>query len=154
MILIAPVNQEDIAAICEMERRFFSPPYSQSALEHEKTHPDAVFLATREEERLVGYVLLRCLGDEGELHRIAVLPEWRGRGIALGLLANGIDLCARRGAGTIWLEVREGNAPARALYSRFGFTQEGLRKRYYEDPQEDAVIMAYRAPRGKEETPC
>jgi len=86
MILIAPVNQEDIAAICEMERRFFSPPYSQSALEHEKTHPDAVFLAAREEERLVGYVLLRCLGDEGELHRIAVLPEWRGRGIALGVI--------------------------------------------------------------------
>ena len=151
---ILPVTPEDVQAIFEMEQSLFSPPYSLAAIEHELTAPGAVFLAAKEEGRLAGYVLLRCLLDEAELHRIAVPPDCRGRGIARRLLCEGIEECQRRGAETVWLEVREGNAPARALYESFGFTKEGVRKNYYDNPQEDAVIMAYRLPHRKEETPC
>jgi len=154
MIEIVPVKPEDIAAVLEMERLIFSPPYSQTVLEQELTAPCAVFLAAKEDGRLVGYILLRALGDEAELHRIAVLPERRGRGLARRLLEEGVGACVKSGAETVWLEVRESNAPARALYERFGFTTEGVRKNYYVNPQEDAVIMAYRAPHRKEETPC
>lgn len=151
---IRPVIFSDIPAVAELERHIFSPPYSQAALEQELAVPDAVFFAAEEEGRIIGYALLRCLGDEAELYRVAVSPEVRRRGIASLLLREGIEKCRERGAETIWLEVRSGNEPARALYRRFGFTEAYIRKNYYSDPQEDAVVMSLALPRQSEETPC
>lgn len=151
---VRPVTLEDIPAVAELERRLFSPPYSPAALARELNIPDAVFYVAEAEGLILGYVLLRCLGDEAELHRIAVSPAHRRRGVAARLLEEGLEACRKRGARTVWLEVRAGNAPARALYRRFGFAEAYVRKNYYTDPQEDAAVMSLTLPRQSEETPC
>ena len=87
--------------------------------------------------RLLGYALLRVL-DDAELLQIGVNEECRRRGIGRALLRESLRLADEK---NVFLEVREGNGPARGLYANCGFSEIGRRKRYYTDPQEDAVLM-------------
>jgi ribosomal-protein-alanine N-acetyltransferase len=73
---------------------------------------------------------------------VAVAPGWRRRGIARWLLGFALAQAARAGAGRALLEVRESNAPARALYANMGFVHLGLRRDYYTEPLENAVVLA------------
>ena len=91
---------------------------------------------------VAGYALLRCLGD-AELIYIAVSEEYRGRGTGKRLLKELIEEAEGRNAGSIFLEVRAGNAPAIKMYESAGFTACGIRKGYYHAPKEDAVIMRF-----------
>lgn len=95
-----------------------------------------------EAEGIAGFGLLRCF-DDAEVLRIAVRETDRRRGIGRELLSNMIAEAKRRGAGSIFLEVRYGNHAAVELYRKAGFTEEGIRKDYYSDPKEDALIMRY-----------
>ena len=89
-----------------------------------------------------GYGLLRCF-DDAEIIMIATDPARRREGIGKLLLEDLIKEAQRRKAGCIFLEVRETNFPARAMYRGAGFTEEGVRRGYYHDPPENAVIMRY-----------
>ncbi|MCR5134526.1 MAG: ribosomal protein S18-alanine N-acetyltransferase [Clostridiales bacterium] len=89
-----------------------------------------------------GYGLLRCF-DDAEIIMIATDPARRREGIGKLLLGDLIEEARRRKAGCIFLEVRETNFPARAMYRGAGFTEEGVRRGYYHDPPENAVIMRY-----------
>ncbi len=92
--------------------------------------------------RAVGFGLLRCF-DDAELIRIAVSPEERRRGTGRLLLRELIAECRRREIPNLFLEVRSGNEAAIGLYSQAGFTAEGIRRNYYHEPLEDALIMRY-----------
>ena len=89
-----------------------------------------------------GFALLRCF-DDAELIRIAVSPEHRRRGIGRRLLSELIEETGRRGIHDIFLEVRSGNAAAIGLYRSAGFENAGIRKDYYHEPKEDALILRY-----------
>lgn len=91
---------------------------------------------------VAGYALLRCLGD-AELIYIAVSEEYRRQGTGKRLLNELINEAEGRNAGSIFLEVRAGNAPAIKMYESAGFTACGIRKGYYHAPKEDAVIMRF-----------
>ena len=130
----------DLEAMAEAERRCFPDPWSFRLLSELLVSPyDSVFVLVSE-NTLLGYVNVRVLGDEAELMRIAVVPEERGKRCGLTLLRAGLaEMCAR-GAEAATLEVRAGNTAAIRLYEKHGFLLAGRRKKYYENPVEDALI--------------
>ena len=135
---LRPAVAADLEAMAESERRCFPDPWSFRLLSDLLGSPyDSVFVS---EDTLLGYVNVRVLGDEAELMRIAVVPEERGKRYGLTLLRAGlVEMCAR-GAEAATLEVRAGNAAAIRLYEKHGFLLAGRRKKYYENPVEDALI--------------
>ena len=78
---------------------------------------------------------------EGELLRIALRPEYRGRGLAKKLMDQLVEYSIHNSVKSLFLEVRNSNGTARNLYSSYGFIETGIRKNYYKNPQEDAVVM-------------
>jgi [ribosomal protein S18]-alanine N-acetyltransferase len=91
---------------------------------------------------VLGYAVLWCVLDQGELANIAVRPELRGRGLGARLLDEVVAACRRRGVTKLYLEVRDSNDAALRLYERFGFREVGRRRSYYQEPREDARVMA------------
>jgi ribosomal-protein-alanine N-acetyltransferase len=96
-----------------------------------------------EEKELLGFLVARPVGDEWELENIAVTGPARRRGMGASLLGHFLDLARRQGARTVFLEVRESNRAARALYEKWAFTESDRRKTYYRDPAEDAVVYRF-----------
>ena len=131
-----------IAGIDEM--LFKSNPWGRKSFADSVQNEFDLLLAAEEEEtgEILGYGLLRSF-DDAELIRIAVVPEARRRGIAGRMLSVMTDHAGKCGASGIFLEVRSSNTPAIGLYRSAGFKEEGVRKGYYHDPKEDALIMRY-----------
>ena len=96
----------------------------------------------KDTEKAVGYVVYGVYGDEGELYKIAVLPEARRRGLGGVMMQEMLTGAAKRGARRIFLEVREGNSGAVALYKKCRFVLDGVRKNYYKNPTENAILMS------------
>ena len=92
-------------------------------------------------ERIIGFAGLWMMLDEGHITTICVARCCRGRGLGEVLMSHLIDLSVELGASRVTLEVRVSNEPAKSLYRKYGFTEEGIRKRYYSDDNEDAAIM-------------
>ena len=90
---------------------------------------------------VIGYGVLWCLLDQGELANMAVAPEFLGQGLAVGLLDHLLEVASKRGVNSIYLEVRESNERAADLYIGFGFEEVGRRENYYDSPKEDARVM-------------
>lgn len=131
--------KEDIKAVSEIETLCFPDPWTEGMLASSLCE-GIDFTLLFDGETLVGYSILdrRVLG-EAELHNIAILPEYRSKGLS-SLLMDKI-ISDTGGTCTIYLEVRAGNAPAIGLYKKYGFTELSIRKNYYKNPVEDAVIM-------------
>lgn len=134
----------DIAAVLALEAE--NPgPWSAEQLAAELAEETAwSFVAVSPGRELLvrGFICGRSVAGEAEVLRLAVAGPWRRRGVAAGLLAHSLDFLARAGAARVFLEVRAANAPARALYEKFGFRQAGLRKNYYAAPKDHAVVMS------------
>ena len=94
-----------------------------------------------DEGRVAAYLIGRIIPPEGEIYRIAVLPEYRRRGIGYRLLDYGMKTSRGAGLECAFLEVRSENIAAIKLYTAYGFTEVGRRKNYYRDPVDDAIIM-------------
>ena len=140
---IRRMEEKDLPAVRELELKCFSDPWTDTMLRDMlESSLDSCFvlLFGEKEQQTAGYVNVRVLGDEAELMRICVDPEFRGRGWSGPLLEEGMQEMTRRGAAAATLEVRAGNIPAIRLYERHGFQKEGIRKKYYRDPVEDAAI--------------
>ena len=102
--------------------------------------PERILLVAQNENGLQGFIVARITVDECDLENIAVASSYRRNGIGSRLARSLIDVTRRQGVRRIHLEVRESNAPARAFYGRLGFSQTGVRKSYYSEPSEDAVL--------------
>lgn len=135
---IRKAQENDIAEIAALERECFSDPWSEESL---RDTVGTLTLIATDGSTVVGYIITRCVAGEAELFRICVKKEARRHGTGRLLLMRGIEAAREDGAGKMFLEVRSQNAPARALYSKAGFKEAGIRKNYYSDPQDDAVIM-------------
>lgn len=92
--------------------------------------------------KVAGFLIFSSVLDEAEIIEVAVAENLRRAGIASGLMNEIFDWCKKNGIGRIFLEVRESNFPARAYYKKFGFSEDGLRKNYYRNPVENAVLMS------------
>ncbi|MCQ2425163.1 MAG: ribosomal protein S18-alanine N-acetyltransferase [Lachnospiraceae bacterium] len=133
---------EDLPFLAELEKDCFSRPWSVTALAGTMGGDGAVFFTAKEDGLPVGYVGSFPAGNEREITNIAVSPAYRRRGIAKALLSELIGEARERGEEKILLEVRASNLPARTLYGSLGFVCDGVRRRYYRDPVEDAVLMS------------
>ena len=142
MTVVRAAGSADIPEIAEIERSCFSPPWSEKSLAEEIGPEDTFFAAAAEQGgRILGFCIARMAGDEAELYQIAVREDERRKGTAALLMESLLVWAAERGAGKIFLEVREGNSPAVGLYLRYGFSVISRRKDYYSAPAEDALIM-------------
>ena len=92
-------------------------------------------------DKIAGYVVALDAADEGEILNLAVAPDGRRRGLGRELVRAILDALGKREVGQVYLEVRESNAAARALYAAFGFQDVGRRKQYYRRPVEDAIVL-------------
>ena len=138
---IVDVTERQIPQIAALERRCFSLPWTEAMLRTQLAE-DHVFLCAVEGDAVLGYVGMQTVLDEGYISNIAVSPERRREGIADALL------CALKERGNalafLTLEVRESNAAAIALYTKHGFQVAGRRKKYYQKPAEDAILMTWK----------
>jgi len=137
-----PADVERVAAI---EAEAFTSPWKEDTFRSLLDRPGAeLWVLDDPVEGVVGYSVLWCVLDQGELANIAVSPSHRGRGLGGRLLRMMLDLAKDRGVETIYLEVRVSNEQAAALYRRFGFEEIGARRGYYDHPKEDAMLMRLR----------
>lgn len=123
-----------------IEQDVFTDPWSTQDF-RDCLASDAVFLVADSGDKVAGYVVAIDAADEGEILNLAVAPQGRRRGLGRALVEHVLDVLSGRGARQIYLEVRESNAPARALYAAHGFKEVGRRKEYYRRPVEDAIVL-------------
>ena len=131
----------DATEIAEIEARIFPDPWSERDISDTITHEGAMCFTAAEGGRVVAYVIGRIIPPEGEIYRVAVVPERRQRGVGYRLLDYAMKTSRGKGLETAFLEVRSKNLPALALYRAYGFEKVGLRKGYYKNPDDDAIIM-------------
>jgi ribosomal-protein-alanine N-acetyltransferase len=98
---------------------------------------------TQQEKQIHGFVVARPVEAEWEVENIAIAGPARRRGLGARLLGELLDLARARGAKSVFLEVRESNRAARALYEKWSFTESGRRRKYYKDPEEDAILYRH-----------
>jgi ribosomal-protein-alanine N-acetyltransferase len=133
----------DVEQVVGIEADAFSSPWSAETFSSLLGRPGLELLVLEDErEGVIGYAVLWCVLDQGELANVAVTPGLRGQGLGAHLLSRVLDVARERGIETMFLEVRASNAKALELYRRFGFSDVGRRKGYYDHPREDALIMA------------
>ncbi len=141
-IVIEDMAVEDIDAVQEVERASFPVPWPANAFRHELTqNKNAHYLVAREGEHIVGYAGLWLSLDEAHITTIAVLPDYRRRKIGERMLVSIFERAEKLGAEWLTLEVRASNLAAQRLYEKYGFRPAGIRRRYYSDNNEDAIIM-------------
>jgi ribosomal-protein-alanine N-acetyltransferase len=136
---IRQLRYSDLPQVIAIERRAFPTPWSLAMFVLELSKPSGICLAATSDGRLVGYLICSRYDRVWHLMNIAVDPDLRRRGYASELLAEMIERAGPESSLT--LEVRTSNAGAIALYERFEFRSAGMRRRYYRDTGEDAVIM-------------
>ena len=134
------LTSADVPAVVELEKDCFPDPWNERSWQESFARADFFGFALKEGERLVGFVCGVSLFEESELLKIAVAPVARGKGYGDVLLKALTATAKKRGAEKMFLEVREGNIPARKLYEKNAFEQTRVRKKYYEDG-ENAVEM-------------
>ncbi|MBR1497462.1 MAG: ribosomal protein S18-alanine N-acetyltransferase [Oscillospiraceae bacterium] len=139
--LIRDAREGDLPRLAEIERECFSVPWTVDMLRSQFSPGQHVFLVAEKDGEAAGYIGLAYVLDEGYISNVAVAPAFRRRGVGDALL-DGMEARGRALAlAFLTLEVRESNAPARALYAKHGYRDVGRRKNYYEKPREDAILM-------------
>lgn len=142
--MIAPATPADLDAVLEIERHSFHSAWTRETFERELvTHHARIDVVRDERGRVLAFHNYWLVSASAELHvlSIATHPDHRRRGLAGLLLAHAVAAARAGGAALATLEVRKGNAPAIALYERFGFRTVHVRARYYQDNDEDALVM-------------
>ena len=138
---IRRLQLKDLNAIEEIERRSYPTPWSRSMFAGELAKPASVCLGAFEGERMAGYMIISRYVDAWHVMNIAVDPDFRRRGIATALLERLFELTEDQGRLGYTLEVRVSNVGAIKLYERLSFRSRGIRRGYYTDNREDALIM-------------
>ncbi len=142
VLKISPMQRRHLRSVLAIEQQVYPRPWSAtlflSELSQRSTRSYTVGTVG---PLVVGYAGLMVVGEEGHVNTLSVDPGWQRRGVATMLLADLARTAMKRGVRHLTLEVRAGNGPAQALYRKFGFGPVGLRRNYYSETGEDAVVM-------------
>lgn len=141
MIDLRRLQLRDLTAIEKIERSAYPTPWSRSMFAGELSKPSSICLGAFEDEILLGYLITSRYVDAWHVMNVAVAPHRRRQGIASTLLCRLFELTADDDRRGYTLEVRVSNTRAIALYEQLGFEQRGIRRGYYTDNREDALIM-------------
>jgi ribosomal-protein-alanine N-acetyltransferase len=141
-VAVRRLEPADVDAVVAIESEAFSSPWHRETFLGLVGRPALELLVLEDAAAgIIGYAVLWCILDQGELANMAVAPAHRGRGLGAFLLSRVLEVARERGVETVFLEVRTSNQAAARLYARFGFTEIGVRRGYYEEPREDARVM-------------
>lgn len=151
-LTIVPMEERHLDDLARLERLCFSRPWSLQALKEELTNPAACFLVGEEAGEVLGYAGMHCAAGECYVDNVAVFPEARRQGVGRKLMEALLQAAAARGGEFLSLEVRPSNLEALALYRGLGFREVGRRRRFYDDPVEDGLLLTKDLE--KEEDPC
>lgn len=138
---IRRTHPDDIDMIADAEELIFSDPWTDSDILKAISTEGSMCYSAVKDGKIIAYIIGRVIPPEGEIYRIATLPDHRGRGVAWRLMDYAVKTERGRGLESLFLEVRKNNAPALALYTSYGFTKVGVRKNYYKNPTDDAIVM-------------
>jgi ribosomal-protein-alanine N-acetyltransferase len=141
-LIVTETTLEHIDDIIMVERLSFTIPWSKNAFIQElRENKFSIYISALLDGNVVGYAGMWKIFDEGHITNIAVHPEFRKIGIGSRLLEKLIDISREKDIEKLTLEVRKSNTAAKNLYLKYGFKEEGIRKSYYADNGEDAIIM-------------
>lgn len=142
-IVICPMTPSDLDGVMDVEQLSFLTPWTRDAFVCELMQTYTVYLVARDGDRIVGYGGSHVIWEDSHVTNIAVHPLYRGRGLGERMMRELMARAISRGARRMTLEVREGNTPAQTLYTKLGFVTEpgAVRKGYYTDTGEDAIVM-------------
>ncbi len=141
-LIIRKACEHDVLKIEEIEKQCFSVPWSFDSLHYDVTENKlALYVVAEIDNNVCGYAGIWKVVDEGHITNVAVSPLFRRRHIASAMLSVIIDITAGEDISRYTLEVRRSNEAAIKLYETLGFVAEGVRKGYYDDNGEDAIIM-------------
>ena len=139
--IVVPMSEDDLGPVAGMEAEIFSDAWSKAAFAEELASPLSTLYTAKQGEELAGYLVLRCVYDEGEIINVAVNPRFRRCGCGRLLMQAALEQAKREKLSVLMLEVRRSNLAAIRLYESFGFVAVGERKGYYENPKEDDLLM-------------
>jgi len=140
-MMIRSMTSAHVSQVAELEKLCFSDPWSEKSVASELTNPLALWLVAVQGDTVAGYIGSQSVMGESDMMNVAVHPDFRRQGVAKKLVQALVDALLENGNHCLTLEVRVSNAPAISLYEKLDFVQVGLRKNYYRNPKEDALIL-------------
>ena len=141
VVSIRRMNEMDIDGVLRVEEQSFTVPWSREGFVNEMKNELSHYLVMVREREIIGYAGMWLIVDEAHVTNVAILSEYRGKKLGEQLMTALIERAKERGALSMTLEVRESNTVAKGLYAKFGFISKGVRRNYYTDTQEDALVM-------------
>lgn len=145
-VMIRKMTLDDIEQVIAIDRESFSLPWPERSFRFELTdNPASRCWVAELDGKIVGMIVVWLIVDEVHVTTIATHPDFRRQGIAKNLLSHALQHLSIEGAQSSFLEVRASNLAAQDLYRKFGFEESGVRRRYYRDNDEDAILMTLSA---------
>ena len=141
MIHFRDLLPEDAESVANIERESFPTPWSREDFWREASNDFACYIVALDDAEIIGFGGCWISFEEAQVTNIALTSTQRGRGLGKALMARLMRAAAARGAERMTLEVRPSNTPALRLYEGLGFAAIGIRKKYYQDNDEDAILM-------------
>ena len=136
------MTEKHVAQVAELEKICFgSAAWSEKSIASELNNALSLWIVAVEDEKILGYVGSQTVMGETDMMNVAVYPDYRKQGIASGLITELIGALKKRESHCLTLEVRASNEPAKNLYKMLDFEEIGIRKNYYRNPREDALIL-------------
>ena len=139
---IVKMNEAHVASVAAIEKECFGvDAWSEKSVASELTNQLSLWLVAVDGDRVAGYVGSQTVCDETDMMNVAVTADYRRQGLGEKLVLALVEELKAMGSQCLTLEVRDSNTPARTLYEKLGFQQVGLRKNYYRNPKENALIL-------------
>ncbi|MBR0085168.1 MAG: ribosomal protein S18-alanine N-acetyltransferase [Lachnospiraceae bacterium] len=139
--MIRKMLESDLDEVARIERACFTDPWSRESFREAIELPSSHYIVCEEDGKVAGYACLMYAADEGEIINIATDEPYRRKGMGEKLVYAMIEAGKALGVISFYLEVRKSNTAAHELYKKCGFYDIGVRKNYYSDPKEDAIVM-------------
>jgi ribosomal-protein-alanine N-acetyltransferase len=141
-LVIRKMTLDDVPAVVDLDQRSFSLPWPERSFRFELTdNPASRCWVAELDGKVVGMIVVWLIVEEAHVATIATHPDFRRKGFAKSLLSHALQKLTEQGARSSFLEVRESNLAAQAMYRKFGYEETGRRRRYYKDNDEDAILM-------------
>lgn len=136
------MKRQDAEEVAFLEQMNFQDAWTCKGILETYAQPQSFITVAEEDDEIIGYCIIYFVLDEAEIARIAVHPQKQHKGVGRKLLDYTCKVSREKNICRLMLDVRESNKAARKFYERYGFAEDGIRKKFYEKPTEDAILMS------------